>query len=115
MPVAALALACLGLTGCQTAPLTHGELIRDHLARLIGAQPAPCGDVKSYARHERLQYRVECQSGDVYGVGVGPDGHVSVEPLNGSAAAAPATRCPQSSLCMGYMASSPRPSVRTTR
>ncbi len=78
------ALACLGLVGCQTAPLTHGEHIREHLAQLIGAQPAPCGEVRSYARQQRLQYRVECQSGDVYGVGVAPDGRVSVTPEAGA-------------------------------
>ncbi len=82
-----LGLACLGLAGCQTAPPSHRELIRDHLAKLIGAEPAPCGDVKSYVRKQRLQYRVECQTGDVYGVGVAPDGRVSVTPQAPAAAA----------------------------
>lgn len=87
--VFAAALACLGLAGCQTTPPpTHAQVIREHLAQLIGAQPAPCGAVQAYSSDQRLRYRVECQSGDVYGVGVKPDGRVSVEPI-GSAASAP--------------------------
>ena len=85
--ISAAALACLGLAGCQTTPPTHAQLIREHLAQLIGAQPAPCGAVQAYSSDQRLRYRVECQSGDVYGVGVQPDGRVSVEPIGSSASA----------------------------
>ena len=42
--ISAAALACLGLAGCQTTPPpTHAQVIRELLAQLIGAQPAPCG------------------------------------------------------------------------
>jgi len=83
----AAALACLGLAGCQTTPPTHSQLIREHLAQLIRAHPAPCGAVQAYSSDQRLRYRVECQSGDVYGVGVKPDGRVSVESIVGAASA----------------------------
>jgi len=86
-PPLAVALACLGLAACQTPPLTHGQLIRDHLAQLIGAQPARCGSVQAYSRDQRLRYRVECESGDVYGVGVEADGRVSVTPIDAAASA----------------------------
>ena len=79
-----LGLVGLGLAGCQTAPQSHQELVLDHLAQLIGAEPVRCGEVKSYELLRRLQYRVECQSGNVYGVGVSPDGRVSVTPEEGT-------------------------------
>ena len=42
--------------------------------------PPPCGAVREYTRHGRMDYRVECESGRVYRVQVGADGRVTVKP-----------------------------------
>jgi hypothetical protein len=77
----ACALLSLGLAACQTPPPpTHAELVRSQLAELVAAQQQRCGAVQEYTRHDRLDYRVECASGQVYRVRVRADGRVTVAP-----------------------------------
>jgi len=68
------------LAACETAPPPHTALVRAELARLVADEQPPCGAVREYTRHARLDYRVECESGRVYRVQVGADGRVTVKP-----------------------------------
>lgn len=69
------------LAACETPPsLPHTVLVRAELARLVADEQPPCGAVREYTRHARLDYRVECESGRVYRVQVGADGRVTVKP-----------------------------------
>ena len=74
------------LSACQAPPsatapqATHAAIVRAELAQLVDSQKPPCGAVLAYTRHDRLDYRVECQSGRVYRVRVSADGHVMVTP-----------------------------------
>jgi len=71
----------LGLAACQTPPpLPHTVLVRAELAQLVSDQQPPCGAVREYTRHGRMDYRVECESGLVYRVQVSADGRVTVRP-----------------------------------
>ena len=68
---------CLpSLLACQTPP--HETLVRAELARLVADEQPPCGVVREYTRHGRMDYRVVCASGLVYRVRVGADGRVLV-------------------------------------
>lgn len=72
-------LLCLPmLLACQTPP--HAALVRAELARIVADEQPPCGVVREYTRHGRLDYRVVCESGRVYRVRVGGDGRVLVAP-----------------------------------
>jgi len=74
-------LALPALAACQTpAPLPHTVLVRAELNQLVADEQPPCGAVREYTRHGRLDYRVECESGRVYRVQVGADGRVTVKP-----------------------------------
>lgn len=76
LPLAGLLL----LAACETPPqLPHTALVRAELARLVADEQPPCGAVRDYTRHGRLDYRVECESGRVYRVQVGADGRVTVK------------------------------------
>jgi hypothetical protein len=69
------------LAACETPPpLPHTVLVRAELARLVADEQPPCGAVREYTRHGRLDYRVECESGRVYRVQVGADGRVTIKP-----------------------------------
>ena len=69
------------LAACETPPpLPHAVLVRAELARLVADEQPPCGEVRDYTRHGRLDYRVECESGRVYRVQVAADGRVTVKP-----------------------------------
>jgi hypothetical protein len=69
------------LAACETPPpLPHTVLVRAELAWLVAGEQPPCGAVREYTRHGRLDYRVECESGRVYRVQVGADGRVTVKP-----------------------------------
>ena len=80
------ALWLTALTACQApqppqppvAAPAHAELVRSQLVELVGPQQPPCGAVRQYARHGRLDYLVECESGRAYRVHVSADGHVVV-------------------------------------
>jgi len=90
----AVLLLCLG--ACQapqearTQPppqpppewVQQSELVRGHLAELVSAQVPPCGAVLQYTRHDRLDYRVDCASGQAYRVRVRGDGRVVVTPYD---------------------------------
>jgi hypothetical protein len=75
--VAALA-ACL-LAGCATTPLPHDDIVREHLSAIVGAQAPQCVAVRSVQRAQRFDYRVVCQSGEVFDVRVDAQGHVRVK------------------------------------
>lgn len=77
----ALCLTVCLLTACQTPPPpTHDEIVRDHLAQILATQQPGCGAVRVYSRSGRLDYRVECASGQVYRVRVSGSGHVLITP-----------------------------------
>jgi hypothetical protein len=82
-----LLLPCL-LAGCQTLPPapppTHAEIVRGELSQLLASDHPSCGAVQLYSRHDRLDYRVECASGQVYRVRVSADGRVRVTPYAGN-------------------------------
>jgi hypothetical protein len=75
--------ACQGLVG----PAPHDDLMRTQLAQVVGKQTPPCDAVLEYSRHGRLDYRVECASGQVYRVRARADGRVEVKPYEGPASA----------------------------
>ena len=77
------------LSGCQTPPPappppTHAEIVRGELSQLLASDHPSCGAVQLYSRHGRLDYRVECASGQVYRVRVSADGRVLVTPYAGN-------------------------------
>ncbi len=81
------AAACLGclavlwtLAACREAePPSHEEIVRADLAAILDLQGSPCGEVVAYALDRRLDYRVECATGDVYRIHVSAEGHVNVK------------------------------------
>ena len=75
--------ACQGTAG----PTSHADVMREHLAQVVGQQTPPCGAVLEFSRHGRLDYRVACASGQVYRVRVSADGRVVVKPYEGAASA----------------------------
>ena len=76
------------LVACQTPPAppppSHAEIVRSELAQLLTADHPSCGAVRLYSRRDRLDYRVECASGQVYRVRVSADGRVLVTPYAGN-------------------------------
>jgi hypothetical protein len=79
----ALCLTVCLLAACQTPPPppTHEEIVLDHLSQILAAQQPSCGAVRVYSRSGRLDYRVECASGQVYRVRVSGSGHVLITPI----------------------------------
>jgi len=86
-PLALIALPWL-LAGCQMppalAPPSHAEIVRSELRQLLASDHPSGGAVRLYSRSGRLDYRVECASGQVYRVRVSADGHVIVTPYAGN-------------------------------
>ena len=81
---AALLLGGLALAGCQTPPAVapnHAEIVREQLAQLLADQMPACGTVRQYRRQDRLDYRVECSSGQAFRVRVAADGRVLITAL----------------------------------
>jgi hypothetical protein len=78
----ALCLTLCLLAACQTPPppppTTHDEIVLDHLAQILATQQPACGAVRVYSRSGRLDYRVECASGQIYRVRVSGSGHVLI-------------------------------------
>jgi hypothetical protein len=58
--------------------------MRGELSQLLAADQPTCGAVLLYSRRGRLDYRVECSSGQVYRVRVSADGRVVVTPYTGN-------------------------------
>lgn len=80
----ALLLGALALTGCQAPPAvapSHAEIVREQLALLLADQMPACGTVSQYRRQDRLDYRVECSSGQAFRVQVAADGQVLITVL----------------------------------
>jgi hypothetical protein len=72
------------LAGCQTPPPplpSHADIVRSELSQLVGVDEPTCGAVQVHSRQGRLDYRVECSSGQVFHVRVGADGRVRVTAL----------------------------------
>ena len=65
------------LAGCQTPP-GHDQWVGEQLDAVVASQAPECGAVLQHQRAQRLDYRVVCQSGNVYRVRVRPDGRVTV-------------------------------------
>jgi hypothetical protein len=79
----ALGLAICLLAACQTPPPlppTHAEIVREQLTLILATQHPSCGEVQRYSRQERLDYRVECASGERFRVRVSGDGRVLITP-----------------------------------
>lgn len=79
----ALGLSVCLLAACQTPPAPpppHAQIVREHLTQMLAAQQPPCGAVRLYSRRDRLDYRVECASGQAYRVRVSGDGRVLITP-----------------------------------
>lgn len=70
------------LAGCRgpEEPRRHEEIVAADLAEIIALQGSPCGSVLRYLVDDRLDYRVECESGDVYRINVSTEGHVNINP-----------------------------------
>lgn len=80
-------LLAWALAACQTPPPappppTHAEIVRGELSQLLADQPS-CGTVRRYSRRGKLDYRVDCDSGQVYRVRVSADGRVLVTTYTG--------------------------------
>jgi hypothetical protein len=69
------------LAACATPPPpSHADFVRGELAELLATDQPSCGVVRLYSRRGRLDYRVECASGQVFRVRVSADGHVLITP-----------------------------------
>ena len=71
------------LAACQTPPPPHAEIVRSELTLILASQHPSCGAVRLHSRRDRLDYRVECASGQVYRVRVSADGRVLITPEEG--------------------------------
>lgn len=87
MRAAVALLGLLALAGCQTPPPEpppdplQAQIVREHLAQLLAEQLPACGEVSQYRRQDRLDYRVECSSGQAFRVRVLADGRVLITRL----------------------------------
>jgi hypothetical protein len=80
-----LGLSICLLAACQTPPPpppTHGQIVRDQLTQILATQHPACGAVRLYSRRDRLDYRVECTSGQAYRLRVSGDGRVLLKPYD---------------------------------
>lgn len=77
-----LILILVLLAGCKQKeePLSHDEIIRADLAEILVMQGLSCNEVVKFEAASRLDYRVECDSGDLYRVHVSAEGHIKVKP-----------------------------------
>jgi len=69
------------LLGCHR-PMespSHEEIMRAGLEEIISEQGSTCGSVLSYTVDDRLDYRVECESGDVYRIHIDQEGLVKLD------------------------------------
>jgi hypothetical protein len=57
--------------------------VRSELTLILASQHPSCGAVRLYSRRDRLDYRVECASGQVYRVRVSANGRVLITPDEG--------------------------------
>ena len=72
----ALLIACK-----QSAePLSHEEIMLEDLAKIIAVRESNCGSVVDYTVDDRMDFRVECESGELYRIHVSPEGLVNVDP-----------------------------------
>jgi hypothetical protein len=85
-----LALSAGLLAACQTAPEpaptaapSHADIVRGELAQILAVEYPACGTVRQHSRHDRLDYRVVCDSGVTFRVRVGGDGRVLITPAVG--------------------------------
>ncbi len=79
-----LALLCLALipvAACHKAeePLSHEAIIQADMLEILELQGFPCDEVVKFEAGDRLDYRVECVSGEQYRILVSSEGHVGVE------------------------------------
>jgi hypothetical protein len=59
---------------------SHDEIVRGDLASIIDLQGPPCGAAVEFVLDERLQYRVNCETGDSFRIRVSPERQVTVDP-----------------------------------
>jgi hypothetical protein len=76
-----LCLALSSLAGCHKAeePLSHDEIIQADLAEILELQGLSCDEVVKFEVVDRLDYRVECRSGEQFRIHVSSEGHVQAE------------------------------------
>jgi hypothetical protein len=82
-----LGLSICVLAACQTPPApppTHAQIVRDHLTQILATHDPACAAVRVYSRRDRLDYRVECASGQAYRVRVSGDGRVLITSYDGN-------------------------------
>ena len=75
------------LAACAAPPApppSHADIVRSELAELLTTDQPSCGAVRLYSRRGRLDYRVECASGQVFRARVSADGRVSITPYPGN-------------------------------
>lgn len=82
-------LACLLLQAATACTNTgnedsHDSIIRADLLEIIEQQQRTCAEVVRFEVDDRLDFRVECSSGDRYRIHVGAEGHVNVAPATDS-------------------------------
>lgn len=70
------------VTACRepSQPLSHEEIIRADFAEILALENLDCGEVVSHKLDDHLNYRIECETGDVYRIHVSEEGHVRVSP-----------------------------------
>jgi hypothetical protein len=81
-----LGLSVCLLAACQTPPPpppTHAQIVREQLTQILATQQPACGTVRLYSRRDRLDYRVECASGQAYRLRVSGDGRVRITSHDG--------------------------------
>lgn len=73
------------LTACRDAeePLSHDEIIRADFTEILELQGSPCGEVMEFEGNERLDYHVECRTGDRYRIHIDAEGQVNVQQQTG--------------------------------
>lgn len=75
-------LSLITVAACDQSkqPLSHDEIIRADLTEIIALEGLDCGKVVSHSLEDHLDYRIECESGDVYRIHVSAEGHTRVNP-----------------------------------
>lgn len=66
--------------GCSepTQPRSHEDIIRADFTEILALENTECGEVMSYKQDGRLNYRIECENGDIYRIHVSEEGHVKL-------------------------------------
>ena len=75
-----IGLLLASITACRepSQPLSHEEIIRADFAEILALENLECGKIVNHQLDDHLNYRINCETGDVYRIHVSKEGHVRV-------------------------------------